>query len=141
MDKLSKEKRSWNMSRIRSKNTAPELAVRIYLFSKGIRYRVNVKIPGKPDIAIKKIKTAVFVNGCFWHGHENCKDSGIPKSNTKFWKTKIESNMARDRRNIELLTNNGWRVVTIWECELLKKADIVLESLANDLLERLKSRN
>lgn len=140
MDKLTKEKRSWNMSRIRSKNTAPELAVRKYLFSKGIRYRVNVKVPGKPDIAIKKIKTAVFVNGCFWHGHENCKDSGIPKSNTKFWKTKIESNVARDKKNIDALRGNGWDVIIIWECQLNSRVSPAMKDLADIIINRLRQR-
>lgn len=138
MDKLTKEKRSWNMSRIKGKDTAPELAVRKYFFSKGIRYRVNVKIPGKPDIAIKKIKTAVFINGCFWHGHDNCKDSGIPKSNTKFWKTKIESNMARDKKNIAALEADDWDVITIWECEINPKNLTKLESVAGIIGSRLK---
>lgn len=141
MDKLTKEQRSWNMSRIKSKDTSLELLTRKHLHSKGIRYRVNVKEPGHPDIAIKKINTAVFINGCFWHGHEDCKESGIPKSNTKFWRTKIEANKARDKKNESLLREKGWDVITIWECELEKNTITTLDNLTSKLSSRLDAVN
>lgn len=118
-DVHSPETRSYNMSRIRGKDTKPEELVRKYLFSKGFRYRKNVAtLPGKPDIVLPKYKTCIFVNGCFWHGHEGCKYFVWPKSNAEFWKNKIHQNVERDIRNIDKLTALGWKVVTVWECEL-----------------------
>lgn len=115
------EQRSYNMSRIRGKDTKPEELVRKYLFSQGFRYRKNdARLPGKPDIVLPKYKTVIFVNGCFWHAHEGCKYFVWPQNNASFWKKKIESNVNRDKNNFELLSNMGWRVVTIWECELKK---------------------
>ena len=106
------------MSRIKGKNTKPEETVRKFLFSKGIRYRKNVKnLPGKPDIVLKKYKTVVFVNGCFWHGHEKCRYFVMPKSNTDFWNEKILRNINRDNKTYETLMNSGWNVITVWECE------------------------
>lgn len=113
------EQRSRNMSSIRSKNTKPEEIVRKYLFSQGFRYRKNdPRLPGKPDIVLPKYKTVVFVNGCFWHAHEDCKYFVWPKNNSEFWKEKISGNVERDNRNNAELENNGWHVITIWECEL-----------------------
>lgn len=113
------EQRSRNMSAIRSKNTKPEEIVRKYLFSQGFRYRKNdLRLPGKPDIVLPKYKTVVFVNGCFWHAHEGCKYFVWPKNNSEFWKEKISGNIERDKRNNIELQNNGWHVITIWECEL-----------------------
>ena len=115
------EQRSSNMSRIRGKDTKPEELVRKYLFSQGFRYRKNdARLPGKPDIVLPKYKTVIFVNGCFWHAHEGCKYSVWPKNNADFWKKKIESNVARDEKNYQLLKNLGWNVLIIWECELKK---------------------
>ena len=126
----SKEMRSYNMSRIRSKNTKPEEIVRKHLFSQGFRYRKNdSKLPGKPDIVLPKYKTVIFVNGCFWHGHTGCRYFVWPKSNPDFWKAKITGNVERDKTNCELLADMGWRVLVIWECEL-KKACIA-ETLQN----------
>lgn len=120
-DKHSKETRSYNMSRIRSTDTKPEALVRKYLFSQGFRYRKNdARLPGKPDIVLPKYKTVIFVNGCFWHKHGGCKYFVWPKNNAAFWKKKIENNVARDIRNYQLLQDLGWRVLTIWECELKK---------------------
>lgn len=120
----SKETRSYNMSRIRSKNTKPEEIVRKYLFSQGFRYRKNdSRLPGKPDIVLPKYKTVIFVNGCFWHGHTGCRYFVWPKSNAEFWKAKIQGNIERDKTNYKLLTDMGWRILVIWECEL-KKARI-----------------
>ena len=118
MDVHSEKIRSYNMSRIKGKNTKPEETVRKFLFSKGIRYRKNVKnLPGKPDIVLKKYKTVVFVNGCFWHGHEKCRYFVMTKSNTDFWNEKILRNINRDNKTYETLMNSGWNVITVWECE------------------------
>jgi DNA mismatch endonuclease (patch repair protein) len=115
------EQRSYNMSRIRSKNTKLEELVRKYLFSQGFRYRKNdVRLPGKPDIVLPKYKTVIFVNGCFWHAHEGCKYFVWPKNNAEFWKAKILQNIERDKRDFEKLENTGWKVIVVWECELKK---------------------
>ena len=113
--------RSYNMSRIRGKDTKPEMLVRKYLFSRGFRFRKNDKrYPGRPDIVLPKYRTVVFVNGCFWHGHEGCKYFVWPKSNVEFWRNKIETNTKRDRENYRRLRDMGWNIVIIWECELKK---------------------
>ena len=118
-DVLSPEKRSYNMSQIRGKDTKPEEKVRKYLFSQGFRYRKNVStLPGKPDIVLPKYRTCVFVNGCFWHMHEGCKYFVWPKNNAEFWRNKILANKERDKKVKESLEEAGWRVITIWECEL-----------------------
>ena len=117
----SKEVRSMNMSRIRSTNSKPEEIVRKYLFSKGFRYRKNVKkLPGCPDIVLPKYKTVIFVNGCFWHKHD-CPRFVWPSSNQEYWKPKILRNVERDKNNCRELSSKGWNVITIWECELKKK--------------------
>jgi DNA mismatch endonuclease (patch repair protein) len=122
-DNHSPEVRSYNMSRIRSKNTNPEDIVRRYLFSRGLRYRKNDRrYPGKPDIVLPKHHTVVFVHGCFWHCHENCPNFVIPKSNADYWIPKLEHNRQRDAASIEVLRNAGWRVLVVWECELKKAA-------------------
>lgn len=111
--------RSYNMSCVKSKNTKPEIWVRKYLFACGFRYRINVKkLPGTPDIVLPKYKTAIFVNGCFWHGHKNCRYFIIPKTRTEWWLDKINRNIDRDQANILALKKSGWRVITIWECQL-----------------------
>ena len=120
-DNLSKEVRSKNMSHIRSTNSKPEEIVRRYLFSKGLRYRKNVRtLPGKPDIVLPKYKTIVLVNGCFWHKHD-CGRFVMPTSNTEYWEKKINGNVERDKTNIALLEEQGWRVIVIWECQLKKR--------------------
>ena len=120
-DNHTKEIRSMNMSHIRSTNSKPEEIVRKYLFSKGLRYRKNVRtLPGKPDIVLPKYKTIVFVNGCFWHRHD-CGRFVMPSSNTEYWEKKINGNVERDKTNIALLEEQGWRVIVIWECQLKKK--------------------
>lgn len=117
------EQRSYNMSRIRNKNTKPEELVRKYLFSQEFRYRKNdSRLPGKPDIVLPKYKTVIFVNGCFWHGHEGCRYFVWPKNNAEFWKEKITRNIQRDKHNRELLSDQGWRIIEVWECELKKKS-------------------
>ena len=113
------EQRSYNMSRIRGKDTKPEELVRKYLFSQGFRYRKNdVRLPGKPDIVLPKYKTVIFVNGCFWHAHEGCKYFVWPKKNKEFWENKIEGNVLRDIKNQNVLVDLGWNIVIVWECEL-----------------------
>lgn len=127
------EQRSYNMSQIRGKNTKPEELVRKYLFSQGFRYRKNDrKLPGKPDIVLPKYKTVIFVNGCFWHGHESCRYFVWPKSNAEFWREKITSNILRDARNHQLLREHGWRVIVIWECTL--KRDVAKQTLEEIVL-------
>ncbi|MCM1032868.1 MAG: very short patch repair endonuclease [Odoribacter sp.] len=117
------EQRSQNMAAIKGKDTTPEMIVRKYLFSRGLRYRVyNRKLPGSPDIVLKKYKTVVFIDGCFWHGHKNCKYFRLPKSNIDFWRHKIAMNIARDYANNVDLKLAGWRVIRIWECEIRTKA-------------------
>ena len=131
MDVHDSKTRSYNMSRIKGKNTKPEETVRKYLFSQGFRYRKNDKrLPGKPDIVLPKYKTVIFVNGCFWHKHEGCKYFAWPQNNAEFWKEKIESNVVRDKKQYEELQDAGWRVIIVWECELKKKRK-------SDTLERL----
>jgi DNA mismatch endonuclease (patch repair protein) len=111
--------RSFNMSQIKAKNTKPEIAVRKALFSTGLRYRVNDrKLPGTPDIVLKKYKTVVFVNGCFWHGHEGCNKFRIPKTRTEWWEKKISQNISRDERTKRSLEEKNWQVIIIWECSL-----------------------
>ena len=118
-DVHSPEIRSYNMSRIRGKDTKPEEKVRKYLFSRGFRYRKNdARLPGKPDIVLPKYKTVVFVNGCFWHKHEGCRYFVWQKNNAEFWKSKIEKNVERDLRVQKELRSLGWKVLTVWECEL-----------------------
>ena len=119
-DRITKEQRSKNMSQIRSKDTSIELKVRKYLFSLGYRYRVNYKeLPGKPDIVFTKKKIAIFIHGCYWHGHNcNSRYAHISKSNTNYWNTKSQSNQERDKRNIEQLEKDGWKVIVLWECEI-----------------------
>ena len=136
MDVHDKQTRSYNMSQIKSKNTKPEEMVRKYLFAHGFRYRKNdKKLPGKPDIVLPKYKTVVFINGCFWHGHEGCRYFVIPKTNTEFWLNKITGNIIRDARKNEELIELGWKILTVWECELKKdRFEDTMNSLINALL-------
>ncbi len=124
MDTISKEKRSVNMSKISSKNTKPEILVRKFFTKKGLRYRVHYNLPGKPDIVFPSKKIAIFVNGCFWHGH-NCKNAHIPKTNVSFWKNKITKNKKRDMLILRKLKALGWTVKTFWECNIYEKVDSV----------------
>lgn len=130
------EQRSYNMSRIHSKNTKPEELVRKFLFSQGFRYRKNdAKLPGKPDIVLPKYKAVIFVNGCFWHGHEGCRYFVWPKNNAEFWKEKITGNIQRDKHNHQLLANQGWRVIEIWECQLMiSVVDNTLQNLVFQII-------
>ena len=135
-DNHSKEVRSMNMSHIRSKNSKPEELVRKYLFSKGFRYRKNVKtLPGCPDIVLPRYKTVIFVNGCFWHKHD-CPRFVWPSTNEEYWRPKIMGNVERDKRNLAELQQLGWTVLTVWECELKKKViDATLDQLEKRLCE------
>lgn len=135
MDVHNKEIRSFNMSRIRGKNTKPEEVVAKYLFSQGFRYRRNVRnLPGTPDIVMKKYKTVIFVNGCFWHAHEGCKYFVLPDNNKEFWEEKLFRNRERDFEKKIQLEKLGWKVITIWECELKKdKIEETLENLKQKL--------
>lgn len=134
-DNRTKTQRSYNMSRIRSTNTKPEIIVRKFLFENGIRYRLHSKkLVGKPDIVIRKIKTLIFVNGCFWHSHRNCKNAKIPVTNRKFWVNKIKANCERDRTNIRLLKKDKWKVLIVWECQLQQKN---INRTLNNLLKKI----
>lgn len=118
-DVMTTEQRSRCMAAIKGKDTMPEMIVRKYLFSCGLRFRIQVrKLPGNPDIVLPKYKTVIFVDGCFWHGHEDCRYFRLPKSNVEFWEEKIKRNVARDFRNEAELKALGWRVIRVWECEI-----------------------
>lgn len=122
MDRLTPERRSWNMSRIRSKDTKPEIAVRALIHRLGFRFRKSSgqTLPGKPDIVLVRFQTAVFVHGCFWHRHPGCRYATTPGTRPEFWNAKFEANVKRDRKAIRALRAAGWRVLTVWECELRK---------------------
>lgn len=130
-DVHDKKTRSKNMSAIRSKNTKPEMLVRRFLHANGFRYTLhNKKLPGKPDIVLPKYKTVIFVHGCFWHGHKNCKYFVVPKTRTEWWLKKINTNIANDTKAVKALKKDGWRVINIWECDLkFVKAERTLTSL------------
>ena len=122
------------MSRIRSTNTAIEIMVRKYLFGKGFRYRKNVAtLPGKPDIVLPKYKTVIFIHGCFWHRHEGCKYATTPSSNSEYWQTKFSRNIENDKKHVQELNNLGWKVITIWECEIKKSFDETMDRVADEL--------
>jgi DNA mismatch endonuclease (patch repair protein) len=134
-DVHSKEIRSYNMSRIKGKNTKPEMLVRKFLHANGYRYKLHDKsLPGKPDIVLPKYKTVIFVHGCFWHGHSNCKYYVVPKTRTDWWLNKISGNIANDAKAIKALKKDGWKIITIWECNL-KLAKV--EKTLNALLKKL----
>ena len=136
MDVHNKETRSYNMSRIKGRKTKPEEIVAKYLFSQGFRYRRNVKkLPGTPDIVLKKYKTVIFVNGCFWHMHEGCKYFVWPKDNSEFWKNKLLANKERDEKEKKEIEELGWKVIIVWECQL-KKAE--RERTLNWLVEKIR---
>ncbi|WP_373325794.1 very short patch repair endonuclease [Sporomusa paucivorans] len=130
MDIWSREKRSEVMAKIKSKDTKPEKAVRSLLHRMGYRFRIHRKdLPGRPDIILPKYRAVIFVHGCFWHLHEGCRDGTVPKTGTGKWREKLENNVARDKRNIGQLEELGWRVLTLWECEIEKKPEKIRQRL------------
>lgn len=134
-DVHSKKVRSYNMSRIKGKNTKPEMLVRKFLHSQGFRYNLHSPtLPGRPDIVLPKYKTAIFINGCFWHGHKNCKYFILPKTRSDWWANKINTNIVNDSKKSSLLKKEGWKVIRIWECDLKpKKIDKTLKRLIKSL--------
>lgn len=141
-DIKTRKERSRNMAAIKGKDTKPEMIVRKYLFSRGLRFRVQVrKLPGTPDIVLPKYKTVIFVNGCFWHGHEGCKYFRLPNSNVEFWEEKIERNVARDVRNEAELKALGWRVIRVWECEIktVAQREVYLKHLYDRIVNPAQS--
>ena len=136
MDTISKDHRSWNMSRIRSSNTKIEIEVRSWLFKEGFRFRKNDKrYPGKPDVVLPKYKTVIFVNGCFWHRHERCKYATTPKTRTDYWIDKFNRNIENDKKHKKQLEEMGWNVIVVWECELKKN----FEDTMNKIVDCLKA--
>jgi len=139
-DVHSIETRSYNMSRIKGKNTKPEMLVRKFLHANGYRYKLHDKsLPGKPDIVLPKYKTIIFVHGCFWHGHENCKYFVVPKTRTDWWVNKINGNILNDNKAADALSSQGWKIITVWECEL--KGTIVekrLLTIKESLQQKIK---
>lgn len=132
------EIRSYNMSQIKGKDTKPEIIVRKYLHAEGFRFRLHTKdLSGKPDIVLKKFNTVIFIHGCFWHGHKGCKYFVVPKTRTQWWLDKIARNKTKDYENDCILQENGWRIITIWECELKKNIrQKTLEVLIKKLLQQ-----
>lgn len=142
-DVHNKETRSYNMSQIKGKNTKPEILVRRFLHARGFRYRLHDKsLPGKPDLVLPKYKTVIFIHGCFWHGHAHCRYYVVPKTRTEWWLNKINTNIANDQKAEAQLTEMGWRIITIWECELKKAVlDDTLAKLVLNILGRRKATN
>ncbi|MFC1583665.1 very short patch repair endonuclease [Candidatus Neomarinimicrobiota bacterium] len=134
MDRLSKERRSWNMSRIRSADTKPEIIIRSLLHQKGYRFRIHKKdLLGKPDIVLPKSRTVIFIHGCFWHRHEGCKNATIPSTNTEFWLKKLDGNVERDEKVREGLRRLRWNVLVVWECEIENDPTQVIKDLDDQL--------
>ena len=135
-DKISIEKRKRNMQHIKGKDTAIEIAVRKYLFKRGFRFRKNVRsLPGTPDVVLPKYKTVIFVHGCFWHCHPNCKEAHVPKTRPEYWIPKLEKNKANDELHFQQLAAAGWSVIIIWECQLENNFDLTMLRVENELLE------
>lgn len=142
MDKLTKEHRSWNMSRIQGKNTGPEIAMRSMLHKNGFRFRLQEKnLPGKPDIVLPKFKTAIFVHGCFWHRHENCKYCYTPKSRNEFWSSKFQRTVQRDAEQLQAISETGWLPLVVWECEIKDNPAKTLKKVQSILKKRLLKIN
>ena len=137
-DRISPEHRSWNMSRIRGKDTGPELSLRSLLHRAGFRYRLHdTTLPGKPDLVFPRYRTGIFVHGCYWHRHSGCKYAATPRTRTDFWLAKFQGTVERDRRTAEALTQRGWRVITVWECELKRDPAGVVFEIRRQLEETL----
>lgn len=138
-DRISKEHRSWNMSRIRDKDTSIEVAVRKYLFGKGFRYRKNVTaMPGKPDIVLPKYKTAIFVHGCYWHRHKNCKYATTPGTRQEFWMDKFNRNILNDKKHQKELADLGWNVIVLWECEIKHHFEQIMQACVSEIMAGIK---
>ena len=137
-DKISKEKRSWNMSRIKGQNTSIEIKVRKRLFKDGFRYRINVKsLPGKPDIVLPQYRTVIFIHGCYWHRH-TCKEFHVPKTNPQFWEEKFNRNVYNDQKHASELESLGWKVITVWECQIEKEFEETILTIEKELLSHKK---
>lgn len=137
VDIFTKGKRSWNMSRIKGKNTKPELLLRSLLHRSGFRFRLHdKKLPGKPDIVLPRYKTVIFVNGCFWHRHSGCKYAYTPKSRQQFWLKKFESTIKRDKEKKEELKRKGWDVIVVWECDLKRNGNNVINRVSSRIKEK-----
>ena len=135
-DRISPEHRSWNMSRIRGKDTGPELCLRSLLHRAGFRYRLHdTTLPGKPDLVLPRYRTVIFVHGCYWHRHSGCKYATTPRTRTDFWLAKFQGTVERDRRAVEELSRCGWRVITVWECELKRDPTAVVLEIRRQLEE------
>jgi DNA mismatch endonuclease (patch repair protein) len=131
-DIISKEKRSWNMSRIKGKNTKPEILVRSFLHKAGFRFRINdERLTGKPDIVFPKYHTVVFIHGCFWHRHKNCRKAYFPKTRVSFWKKKFSANVKRDYKVMKNLKKLGWKVCIVWECKIEKNLKAEIDKIAD----------
>jgi len=135
-DNLTRERRSWNMSRIKGRNTGPEMRLRSLLHRAGFRFRLHAKeLPGRPDIILPKYSAVIFVHGCFWHRHAGCRNASMPSTRTEFWQAKFESNIGRDERSRTALQAAGWTVFTVWECELRSDALGLMQRLSRDIQE------
>lgn len=138
VDTLTKEKRSWNMSRITGRNTKPEILLRSLLHREGFRFRLHDKrLPGKPDIVLPRHRTVIFVNGCFWHRHNNCEYAYTPKSRQEFWLNKFQGTVQRDQEKQKILADLGWQVLVVWECELKRNSSLLVSDISSKLLGRL----
>lgn len=136
VDRISQERRSWNMSRIRGRDTGPELKLRSLLHRAGYRFRLHDrKLPGRPDIVLKKYRTAIFVHGCYWHRHPGCPKATTPQTRKEFWQKKFDATVQRDRRKAAELRAMGWQVITVWECELEKAPVAVLRKVCRQMKE------
>lgn len=133
-DSLTPERRSWNMSRIRSRDTGPELTLRSMLHRAGFRFRLHDRsLPGSPDIVMKKHRAVILVHGCYWHRHEGCRNATTPSTRTSFWQDKFGATVERDKRNLEALTDLGWKPIVVWECDLKKRPEEVMAEIKQKL--------
>lgn len=135
-DSLTAERRSWNMSRIRSRDTGPERALRSMLHRAGFRFRLHDRsLPGTPDIVLKKHRAVILVHGCYWHRHKGCRNATTPSTRTEFWEAKFGATLARDAKNLQALAELGWKPIVVWECDLQKRPDNVLAEIRSKLRE------
>lgn len=134
VDRISEERRSWNMSRIQGRDTTPELVLRKALHRAGYRYRLRSDLFGKPDLALRRYNAVIFVHGCFWHRHKRCKFAYMPKSRVSFWQDKFDANVARDDRVRRRLRRQGLKVIVIWECQLRRDVTSVINRIQRRLV-------